>query len=173
MKKNLIAAAVAGVLAVPFAVQAGSHGGGPKVDVGADAQMFYLYNDNTTADTTTDEWQSRVRVKFTATDGKNAMAAARIRMRDYHGDKAKDGGPGKSTNDSFYVDYAYLQLNVDDMFKLKAGDWDRNWGHKLYLYDKGAHGASILKDIGPIKLGLHYVMIEEDTGSVDADASDE
>jgi hypothetical protein len=167
MKKNLIAAAVAGVLAVPFAVQAGSHEG-TKVTFKGDAEVNY-YNHTIKnsdmlplsalgmKDVKDDQWDSRVRMVVTGTDGKNAMAKARVRMQN---------GSHGSKDQSIDFDYAYLQMNVDDLFTIKAGDWKRDWGHKLYVYDNSAEGISIIKKLGDLSFGLHHVANTEDGNSL-------
>lgn len=167
MKRNLIALAVAGALVVPFAVNA-ADAAGPNVTFKGDAEVNYynhtIKNSNVMPlanDVKDDQWDSRVRVVVTGTDGKNAMAAARLRMQnDSHGDGTR-GGAGSDLD----FDYAYLQMNIQDLFTIKAGDWKRDWGHKLYVWDNSAEGISLIKKMGDMTFAVHQIMNVEDDGT--------
>ncbi len=111
MKKNLIAVAVAGVLAVPFAAQAAD------INFSGDARYKYFSVKNDTTGTTVDTSgrNNRVRLKVDAKMDGGASAHARTTF---------DKGAAATS------DYAYIGFKAGPV-AVSAGDQMATWGHKI------------------------------------------
>lgn len=145
MKKNLIAIAVAAAVIAPLTAQA-------AVDVSGDARVRYYTNDRGASDvggnpnTKGAQTDSRVGLNFQGTDGKTAMAKARLEITNTH------GGAAETIN----VDHAYIAANVGAGVKVTGGKTVANWGHKFVIWDAAADRVHITKKMGDLAMGLHF-----------------
>ena len=138
MKKNLIAVAIAGVLAVPFAAQA-------DIAFSGDARARYNTKtpDGGDAAALTD---SRVRLGFVAKDGD----VASVHYRGYmstgtHG----DGEPAYAT------DWAFVKANLGPV-TVSAGEMLANWGTKLLYWDVRPKRVMISGKAGGHWMGITF-----------------
>jgi hypothetical protein len=164
MKKNLVAASVAAILAVPFAAQAGSHEGSTSIKFSGDARVRYHSSDTKGVQNTmmqragqagmfkNDEWDSRVRLNINGSDGKVANVKAQIVF---------SNGKAGLADDNISIDHAYATFNLGPVM-LQGGKMISNWGHKLYINDNRSEGVKLYKMIGDINVGLAITQPAED-----------
>ena len=131
MKKNLIAVAIAGVFAVPFAAQAASHMGASSIEFSGDARVQYLTNtpDKDPAGASGKEaavTKSRVRLGFVAKDGD----AASVHYKGY----LSNGTHGAFGTGGMKTDYGFVKANVGPV-TLSGGLMVAKWGTGLITWD--------------------------------------